>query len=318
MKLKDCPIGQMFSGYLAVKLCNIRQTNQNPPKDYLDLRLTDGDTEIVARVWDHSGKAPTENSVILVSANLTQFRGENQLNISEWRQAGREEYNPRDFLPVCPYDTNILMKQLENYILQVKDIGLAHMIRSIFSKHYNKLIEAPAAISHHHAYIGGLIEHTCGVADLCLRLATPGTDKDILLTGAVLHDVAKIFDYDWSGCVMTMTDTGQLLGHITQGMMLIKSHAPYCPDISTEKLNHLLHLIASHHGKLEWGSPVEPCTLEAVLLHNADVLDVQLWKLNHARDQVSEGEKWTAIIKGLNRRFWVGSGESDAKNKLFG
>lgn len=311
MQLIDYSVGQSFNGCLAVKQCNVRQTNQNPPRDYLDLLLTDGDSEIRARVWEHEGPVPAENSVIFVSARITQFRGEQQLNISAWRPAGQEEYHPQDFLPVTPCDTDILKKQLQEYILQVKDGGLGQMLDSIFAQHYDHFVTAPAAMVHHHAYVGGLLEHTCGVASQCLRLVTPETDQDILLTGAILHDVAKIFDYDWSGCVVTMTDAGRLLGHIAQGMMLINNHAANCPDLSTERLEHLLHLIASHHGKLEWGSPVEPCTLEAVLLHNADMLDVHLWKLGQALDQVPEGEQWTGFVKGLNRRFFKVNSSGD-------
>ncbi len=306
MKLKDYSIGQSISGYMAVKQCNIRQTNQNPPKDYLDLLLTDGEIEIIARVWDHTGQPPTVNTIIYTSAKLTQYRGQNQLNITEWRQANQGEYTQKNFLPVCPYDLEKLWSRLKETMVNIKDLGLSQILRSVFGKHYKQFQEAPAALYQHGAYLGGLLEHTCGVVEQCLRLATEETDIDLLITGAILHDIGKIFDYDWSGCVIIMTDSGQLLGHISQGMMIINNHATNCSDLSTERLNLLLHLIASHHGKLEWGSPVEPLTREAILLHNADMLDVQLWKLAQAQAKTPVGEKWTDKVWSLNnKRFWV-------------
>ncbi len=314
MKLSNYSTGQQLSGHLAVKKCNIRQTNQTPQKDYLDMLITDGETDIVARVWDHSGPVPQVNSVIHVTATINQYRGDNQLNISEWRQANQGEYNPKNFLPVCPHDLEKLWGQLREVMAKIMDLGLVQILSSVFSKHYKQFQEAPAALYHHGAYLGGLLEHTCGVVEQCLRLATEETDINLLITGAILHDIGKIFDYDWSGCVITMTDAGQLLGHISQGMMLINSHAVNCPDLSTERLNLLLHLIASHHGKLEWGSPVEPSTREAILLHNADMLDVQLWKLAQAQAKTPTGEKWTEKVWELNnKRFWVGVSETTTK-----
>lgn len=307
MKLKDMKTGQTISCYLAVKKCEVRQTNTTPPKDYLDLTLSDGESEIVARVWEHSGPAPAVNNVIYVSASLTQYRGENQLKIKEWRNANTTEYNPTDFLPVTPRNLNDMRAQLEDYIRKVTDPGLAQILHEVFNIYYDDYIASPAALKHHHGYLGGLLEHSCGVVDHCLRQATADTDIDLLITGATLHDIGKCLDYNWkNSCVITMSDTGQLLGHITQGVMIISAQAPNCPDLTAEKLHLLLHLIASHHGKLEYGSPVEPCTREAIILHNADMLDMQMWKIAQAQAQVPEGEKWTGWVSGLNRKFWVG------------
>jgi len=298
-------VGQTFQGFLAIKRCEVRQTSTK--KDYLDLTLSDGHTDMVARAWEHTGPAPTVNTVIYANAMMTQYRSDNQLNINKWRVSGDGECNPADFLPVTPKDVNQMREELKGYMLRITDPGLVQMLRSIFTFYYNDFIEAPAALYYHEPYIGGLLEHTCGVVDQCLRLATDDIDTDLLLTGAILHDIGKCLDYNWkNSCVITMTDTGQLLGHITQGMMLISGQAVNCPDLTTERLNLLLHLIASHHGKLEYGSPVEPRTKEAILLHNADMLNAELWKINKAQSQTPDGENWTGKVIGMNRRFWVG------------
>ena len=307
-KLSTYSSGQPFSGTLVVRECSIRQASNN--KNYLALRLTDGETDITGRVWDHTGGPPAVNSVIFVKSNLGEYKGQPQLSITGWRQARPDEYSPADFLPVCPVDREELKKKLREHIENVRDPGLSQLLNTLFKgdKEFVKsYLNAPAAVYHHHAYLGGLLHHTVGVIDRCLSLATPETDADLLVVGAILHDVGKIYDYDWSGLVINMTGSGRLLGHITQGIMLVDRYAKNCSELSPGRLNLLLHLIASHHGKLEWGSPVEPCTLEAVLLHQADYLDMQLFKLELARNQVPEGETW-GKVPGFSRQFWFGGG----------
>lgn len=307
MKIKDCAPGQRYTGYLAVKDCAVREANNNT--QYLALVLTDGETEIMGRVWQHTGDPPGKNTIIHATAVIGEYNGKPQATIAHWQLARPGEYNPQDFLPVCPVDREELKARLRQHIAGVKDPGLSQLLFAIFreNKELSKAFPAaPAAIFHHHAYLGGLLHHTVGVVDQCQRLATPDTDTDLLTTGAILHDIGKTLDYDWSGCVFTMTDNGILLGHIVQGIMLINGHAHNCPDLSPSRLSLLLHLIASHHGQLDWGSPVEPACLEAVLLHNADMLDMQLFKLSQARSKISDGENWTDRVPGMNRRFYVG------------
>lgn len=305
-KLNTASLGQPFSGTLVVRDCSVRQGSNS--KDYLALRLTDGETDITARVWEHTGEPPAVNIVIFVKAAQSEYKGQPQLTITEWRQARPEEYRPADFLPVCPADREELKKKLRGYIERVRDPGLSQLLYALFrdNKEFVKaFLAAPAATYHHHAYLGGLLQHSVSVADRCLSLLTPETDVDLLVAGALLHDAGKVYDYDWSGLVISMTESGRLLGHIAQGLLLVDRHAKDCPDLAPERLSLLLHLIASHHGKLEWGSPVEPCTLEAVLLHEADYLDMQLFKLELARSQVPKGEGCTKV-PGFGRQFWFG------------
>jgi 3'-5' exoribonuclease len=304
-KLNEATVGEQFLGYLAVKECSIRTASNG--SSYLAMVLTDGETAINARLWDHSGATPITNTVIKVQGQISEYHGQLQITVNKWRQAVDEEYSPGDFLPVHP-DIDGLKSQLAHYIESVNDSGLSQLLQAFFndSDTVKAFTEAPAAIFHHHVYIGGLLHHTVSVVEQCLRLATTETDRDMLVAGAILHDIGKIHDYNWSGVMFSMSDNGRLLGHISQGLLMVDDYACDCPDLSSQRLSLLQHLILSHHGKLEWGSPVEPCTLEAVLLHKADMLDVELHKIEAARKQVSAGELWTDRVLGMNRSFYVG------------
>ena len=303
-KLSEVTLGEQFLGFLAVKDCSIRTTSSG--SNYLAMLLTDSTGTINARVWEHSGVAPAANTVIKVQGQINEYHGQMQITISKWRNANDDEYSPGDFLPVHP-DRIALKSRLDRYIESVTDSGLSQLLGTFAHDNdtIKAFIEAPAALFHHHVYIGGLLHHTDDVVEQCLRIATSETDRDMLVTGAILHDIGKIHDYNWSGITFSMTDNGRLLGHITQGMMMIKEYARNCPDLSQKRLSLLLHLIASHHGKLEYGSPVEPSTIEAILLHEADMLDVQLHKINNAIKQIRIGETWTDKILGMNRHFYV-------------
>lgn len=303
-KLNEVKVGEQFLGFLAVTDCSVRTASNG--SNYLAMVLTDGETAINARLWEHSGAAPLTNTVIKVQGLVSEYHGQLQITVNKWRQANKDEYFPGDFLPVHP-DRGELIRRLEQYVASVNDSGLSQLLQVFFNDNgiLKAFTEAPAAIFHHHVYIGGLLHHTVGVVEQCLRLATSKTDRDMLVTGAILHDVGKIYDYDWSGVTFLMTDNGRLLGHISQGLLMVNNYARNCLGLSLQRLSLLQHLILSHHGKLEWGSPVEPCTLEAVLLHEADMLDVQLHKIDTAIKQAHTSEGWTDKISGMNRRFYI-------------
>jgi 3'-5' exoribonuclease len=303
-KLNEVTVGEHFLGFLAVKECSIRTASNG--SNYLAMVLTDGKTAINARLWEHSGVVPSTNTVIKVQGLVSEYHGQLQLTVNKWRQANQDEYFPGDFLPVHP-DIDGLKSRLKQYVESIKDSGLSQLLQ-VFLNDVDTLkafTEAPAAIIHHHVYIGGLLHHTVGVVEQCLRFVTSETDKDMLVTGAIFHDIGKIHDYDWSGVAFLMTDNGRLLGHITQGLLIVNDYARKCPGLSSQRLSLLQHLILSHHGKLEWGSPVEPCTLEAVLLHEADMLDVQLHKIDTAIKETRTNDGWTDKIAGMNRKFYI-------------
>lgn len=299
--LKDYAVGQTFIDFLAVKRANIGTTTKG--STYLNCTLYDGETEMPAKQWDFVGAPPKENSVIKVEATVEQYQGNPQLIILRWRPSEpKDGVDPKKFIPVSPLSRESAEFQIKNYVNMINHPGIKQMVNACLQGYWDDFFTAPGAVNHHHNYLGGLAEHTIGVVEQALKIAPEDANKDLLIAGALLHDLGKIWEYDWkSGCTIAMTSKGRLIGHIGLELMML---AELILELDNETANQLLHLIASHHGKLEWGSPVEPKTKEAVILHNADILDVQLWKIARAESEAGDSE-WTQKVSGLNREFYV-------------
>lgn len=287
----DCAIGESIVGFFAVRNVNVSTARNG--STFLSCVLSDGQMELPAKQWDLVGIPPRENTVIKVQAVMDRYQGQPQLVIQRWREAEPGEYKPDQFIPKSPLDPASMWQELQCFIGQIQHPGLSRLVDIVLNNYTDAFISCPGAVKHHHAYIGGLLEHTLGVCKNALAVATDNCNKDLLLAGAILHDIGKIQTYDWKGCNITVTDEGKLLGHIVIGAKILEScmSANPPPELDKKTHNALLHLLISHHGKLEWGSPVEPMMKEAVILHAADMLDAQLWKMSRAEAEAEAGEE---------------------------
>jgi 3'-5' exoribonuclease len=302
--MSDYVVGQKITDFFAVKKSNIG-TARNDSK-YLDLRLSDGKQELSAKQWDYTGDAPQENTVIKVQAMVGSYQGKIQLTIQQWGIPAPGECNPSKFIPVCPWAKNDLLEEFFILVGMVRDNDFSSLLKTVVnSPIFEAFTVAPGAKKNHHVYLHGLLEHSIDVAKKAMAMADASTNKDLLITGALLHDIGKIQEYDWSGCVITRTASGYLIGHIVLGLMIIDGYG-FCNGIDQNKQLLLYHLIASHHGKLEFGSPVEPQTKEAVILHAADMLDFQVNVIDKAMAEADPGSVWTGKIPGIGREFYVG------------
>lgn len=307
--LTNLQVNQPANGYVAVKKSSVG-TSRNGSK-FLDLQLTDGTETIAAKMWDvqEAEMVPKVDTVIKIEATVSEYQGNKQLILSRWRDVEPGECDPGQFIPVCPANKDDMLRDLKWYIEDTSDPCYKLLLTNIFQGEiYDKFITAPGAKGIHHAYLGGLLEHSLGVCDLTLAMKPDGLNVDLLLTGALIHDIGKIAEYDWSGCVIKRTDAGKLLGHIVLGLQIITTTATAI-GMNKDKLMALYHLIASHHGKLEWGSPVEPMTAEAIILHQADILDYQMHVFDAAKNKTIETDpksKWTDKVSGIGRKFWIG------------
>ena len=286
-------------------------TRQDKP--YLRLELTDLHGSIQARVWDHAeryGAVAEPGSYVGVRGRVEVFQGQPQVNVDHLERVRVEPSELGFFMPRCPRDPIEMDAELADLMASVKDAPLRKLLRALLGPQtesgawYRK---APAAMRNHHAYVGGLLEHTLSVGKLCASMADHyGTiiDRDLLVTGALLHDVGKIREIA-TQAGFPYTTHGKLLGHILLGIEMVHE-AGRTLNVPDDRLRLVEHLIAAHQGRYEWQSPRQPHTLEALILHYADDTDA---KLQQAIDLVrSSDEGWTDYSRSFGREFFRHSG----------
>lgn len=204
---------------------------------------------------------------------------------------------------------------LRELIAAVRDQHLAALLERMLGPNtatWGRFRNAPAAKRYHHAYRHGLLEHTLLVAQAVSALAAifPGVDRDIALTGALLHDVGKLDTYRQTGDEIEMTDDGRLHGEIALGYARIRDEINADADFPPRLAQALLHVILSHHGSLAHGSPVVPCTREATLVHMADNLGSKLGSFDRLQSELRAGERWAGYDNGLGAVAYFGSADA--------
>ncbi|MFZ5768622.1 MAG: 3'-5' exoribonuclease YhaM family protein [Bacillota bacterium] len=301
--------GEVRNAPYAVREISLARTRSGSP--YLRLVLWDGSRRVEGRVWDSAlaeqlaaGLRPGD--VVLVGeARWVEYGGDRQLNISVLRPANAGEYDPGQF-----------RRQREGLpaageVLSVAGgIGRAHLrelLERLFEPGFLEcFVAAPAARENHHCYQGGLLQQTLEVVRLCEGMASvfTGLDRDLLLAAALLHDVGKVWEYDAGSVTFERTDPGKLLGHVVMGWEAVRRVWPEVPGFPEVEGLHLEHMLLSHHGLREWGSPVEPSTPEAVALHQADLASARLHQALEAVSGLAAGA-WS-VRDGTGRYFWAG------------
>lgn len=280
---------------------------------FLTLKLADKTGEMTARIWeraDESDRCILKNTVVFVKGRAELFRDELQLQVQEIATIPRNDFDPSDFLPVCPHDSRELLENLHRTVSTVKRRSLQRLLGHILDdvELMARFKLAPAAKSMHHAYLGGLLEHTVSVVVLVSMIGSlyPDLDRDLLVAGAFLHDIGKIheFDYDLS---IDYSDEGRLLGHMVLGVQILEDKLRGLRKFPRQDALLLKHLILSHHGETEFGAVRLPMTREAFALHLADDLDA---KMNGISRVLSESrganEAWTAYQTMYDRFFFRG------------
>jgi 3'-5' exoribonuclease len=279
----------------AFLLEEVAQRSTKDGRPFLLFKLRDKTGLVGAVCWDvpdHIQSIAENGAVLLVTGQVVTYRDALQINVTDMNAGG--QVNLAEFLPASSRPRQEMLLELEEQIAGlgqpwqqlVSTLLLREPFLSLFAS-------APAARSMHHAYIGGLLEHSLSMAALANILAShyPSVKRDLLVAGALLHDMGKAVEYDVSGG-FSFSDDGRLVGHIVRAIIMIEMAAAEL-DINESTLRQLVHLIASHHGKSEWGSPVEPKTIEAVLLHQIDMIDsrAQGFYDHLAREQ--QNGRWT-------------------------
>lgn len=313
--IRDLQENQQITETFLVSRFNQAETRAGKP--YLALSLMDKSGEIEARLWDRAEQfAPlaAEGSFITVQATVEQFNGQLQLKLQHISAVPEATLLLNDFFPTSRRSQEEMLTELKKRIKSIQNKALRRLMEIIFSGDtLTRFAQAPAAKKMHHAYLGGLIEHTLSMAHMAEAVAGhyPLINADLLLAGVLLHDLAKIDEFDWARPPFNYTDQGRLVGHLVLGVEKLRRAADQVPELPPETVDQLAHLILSHHGQLEFGSPVLPMTPEALLLHHIDDMDAKMNYLEGLQAQL-EGEEhqWTAFQRPLQRYLYLRGGKT--------
>src|SRR5579863_3180673 len=312
--------GKLFEGYFLVLAKQQRTTKTNKP--YLNLILGDKTGQLEARIWDLSdpriAKEFASGDIVKVRGCATRFDDRLQMKIDQLRLAAAGEADKTDMLPATKYDVAALWEQLLGFAESFSNPDLKRLVKALLddpslAQAYR---EAPAAKQLHHAWLGGLLEHVVSLLALADRVAPhyPLIDRDLLLTGVILHDIGKVRELSWE-LGFEYTVEGMLLGHIQMGVALVEKTIDSLPDFPPRLKTLVLHMVLSHHGKLEFGSPKLPMIPEALVLNFVDDLDAKMQAIasefeksareGRAPDEMT-GKVWALDQRQLlNTKAWL-------------
>ena len=282
---------------------------------YLRMQLFDRTGLIEARLWDGAEEPfeeVKEGGPVKVAGLVETFREELQVNVRRMRAALEEELDIADFVRVTSRDPSAMWETVMQAVEDIGDSCLASVVQHFYGDldWASRFIEAPSARRIHHAYRSGFLEH---VYEL-LVLARPlmelyhEIDRDLLQTGILLHDIGKLEELTW-GWDTDFTLEGHLVGHIVLGARMVARAIDALEGFPKTRAVELLHLVVSHHGQLEWGSPRQPKSIEAVALHHLDNLDAQVNRIKLLTESArANGDPWTPYDRLLGRSLYTGNG----------
>lgn len=272
-------------------------------KEYLDVILRDESLSVNGKMWDGFQSVISSlksGMVVKILGTLDEFNNQPQIKIERMRIALKEDdVSPSDFLPKSNRSPIEMENELLERISLIKNVHLKTLLKQILNNdNLLKYKKVPAGKAWHHAYIGGLLEHTLEIVKICDLMSKihPEVNNDLLVSGAILHDMGKIEELEFESG-FDYTDKGKLLGHIVIAANTIEKAAGKIDNFPEQLKNHLMHLVLSHQGKLEYASPVVPKTLEAIILYHADELSA---KTNAYKGAIiaenNTGNNWTRYL----------------------
>jgi 3'-5' exoribonuclease len=286
---------------------------------YLTLKLLDRSGEIEARIWDRAddlGRGFERNDFVRVRGQATLYQGKMQIRVQDVMRVEESKVAAEDFLPKSAFEPDAMLEELQSILRAIKNPHLLALAEAFFAdaELMNLLKQAPGAKTIHHPYLSGLLEHTLSLLKLILKVVENyrGIDVDLLLIGGFLHDIGKVYEFSFERAV-DYTDAGQLLGHLVMEVELVDQKIATIPDFPTELALLVKHLLVSHHGAYEFGSPKLPQTVEAVMLHSLDDLDGKIQAIQNLPAK-EPGSKWTVFHRAYGRSFYRGnSGENGSE-----
>ncbi|HTZ48325.1 MAG TPA: OB-fold nucleic acid binding domain-containing protein [Verrucomicrobiae bacterium] len=305
--VKDLTADQVISGFFLVHEKEIRNTNTGKP--YLRMELGDCSGSVEARMWEqfeNLAKEVNRDDFIKVQARVEIYRNKPQLSLQQFRLARPAEIDIADFLAHTPFNVEEMYQGLLSDAEGIKNPWLRQLVLKVLCDpqiaiRYKR---APAAKVMHHAYIGGLLEHVAGLCGLAKLVAVhyPELDVDLLLTAAMLHDVGKLDELCYERSV-AYTIEGQLLGHIVMELETVTKAMDTIEGFPGKLKTVVEHMLISHHGQYEFGSPKLPMIREALVFHYLDDMDSKVAAVRAAMAVESGEENWSAFSGALGRKF---------------
>lgn len=309
MNFKDIGNNGAVEGFAVIKQCEKKMTKNG--SYYLDLVLSDKDGEIFAKLWDYNeaahGKYETD-MFVKIRGVISQYNGHDQLKIDRIRPViESDNVDVSDFVKSADYSGEEMYNHILSLVNAFKDEDLKKVVSYLFEENKEKILYFPAAFRLHHAIRCGLLMHTASIVKLCESVCKvyPFVNRELLLSGAILHDIAKTVEFDVkeTGIASGYTVEGNLLGHLVMGAMMVKE-ASQKLNIDSEKSMLLQHMILSHHGEPEFGAAVRPLFLEAELLSQLDLMDARVYEIMDAVNGIEKGEFTNRLWALEDRKFY--------------
>ncbi len=283
---------------------------------YLTLKLLDRSGEIEGRVWDRAddlGRGFEKNDFVRVRGQATLYQGKLQIRVQDVIRVDEAKIAAEDFLPKSAGDPQIMIEELQAILRGIKNPHLLALAEACFADDELMRLfkQAPGAKTIHHPYLSGLLEHTLSLLKLIRKVVENyrGIDVDLLLMGGFLHDIGKVYEFSFERAI-DYTDEGQLLGHLVMEVELVDKKIAAVPEFPPELAMLVKHMLVSHHGAYEYGSPKLPQTLEAVILHSLDDLDGKIQAIQNLPEK-EPGSRWTAFHRAYGRSFFKANSQRD-------
>ena len=299
-------VGEQVDQYLLIKESKKGVTTVGKP--FMSLILQDRSGDIEAKLWDTNEEHEQmyqAQVIVRVGGEIHDYRGKNQLRVKQIRVARPEEgVQISDLLPTAAIPKEQLFEGLMQFFFEIKNPNISRITRNLIKKHQEKLLIFPAASKNHHDYASGLLDHVVSMLRLSQAICDlyPTLNRDLMYAGVILHDIGKVIEL--TGPVGTAyTIEGNLLGHITIMVNEIGQAAKEL-GIEGEEVMLLQHLVLSHHGKEEWGSPKKPMIQEAEIIHYIDNIDAKMNMLTRALEKTKPGEFTERLFPLDNRSFY--------------